>query len=60
MKDHRLCTVVEAIILGLFIIAVVAGTGSIKHLRQQAVERGYAIHNSQTGNWEWVEPEVLP
>ncbi len=26
-------------------------------LKQEAVDRGCAIHNSQTGKWEWVEHE---
>lgn len=27
--------------------------------QQEAIKRGYAQHNSQTGKWEWIEPKSL-
>jgi hypothetical protein len=29
----------------------------IDRYQQAAIERGYAHHNPETGDWEWIEPE---
>lgn len=46
----------------IFIIGVVIGSvcGIMyerSYWHEQAVERGYAEHNRQTGDWQWIDYE---
>jgi hypothetical protein len=46
-------SVALALLLG-FAIGLLSATSKI---RQEAIERGYMIHDPQTGKLEWVERE---
>ena len=51
---------VKSIIVSVLIIGFVAGfwLGGFtiaSQYREQAIERGYAEHDSQTGEWEWKD-----
>lgn len=47
---------VFGIIIGFILIGPIGGCIVGDNYRKQAIERGYAEHDSKTGEWRWKEP----
>lgn len=52
-KIPRWLFVAMVIVIALDWMALGLRKWQVNILRQQAIERGYAIHDPQTGEWRW-------
>ena len=52
--------VVAVVILALTFGWAVSGTAMLSDMRREAIERGVARHNPETGYWEWTVDPVKP
>jgi len=57
-NNTALCVAFAIIAIGFFFVAL-DNSFIIKKLKEEAIERGYAQHNSKTGDWEWKDNAIV-
>lgn len=60
MRDGDLSILGEIFFISLAVgafAALVANKSTAHHYKTEAIKRGYAEHDRQTGEWRWVEPK---
>lgn len=59
MKERSGAVTAILIVATLLCIGFLVGRcTAISNFEDEAVEKGFARYNGETGNWEWKEPEV--